>query len=110
MAWFKKKQRILDLTENYNRINPEKPKTNTDVLDLTKSDNSNSQKNIFTGLFNNSDNSTPTNENSSLEERKHKLATRLKNMTEKLEDISNQIYHLQQRVELIERKADVGRY
>lgn len=39
------------------------------------------------------------------EEKKRKLAKRLVDLTERLEDLSTQIYHLQQRVELLERKT-----
>jgi archaellum component FlaC len=39
------------------------------------------------------------------DERKKKLAKRLMDMTEKLENLSNQIYHLQQRVEVLEKKV-----
>ena len=38
-------------------------------------------------------------------ERKRKLAKRLMDITTKLEDISNQIYHLGQRVEFLEKKV-----
>ena len=41
-------------------------------------------------------------------EKRKKLAKRLIDMTTKIEDLSNQIYHLQQRVEVLERKSGVG--
>jgi len=44
------------------------------------------------------------------EERRRKLAKRLSDMTTKIEDLSNQIYHLQQRLEVVERKLDVNRF
>ena len=31
-------------------------------------------------------------------------------ITNKLEDLSNQIYHLQQRVEVLEKKTNTGNY
>jgi chromosome segregation ATPase len=43
-------------------------------------------------------------------EKKKRLAKRLVDMTEKIEDLSNQIYHLQQRVEVLEKKSGVGNY
>ena len=43
--------------------------------------------------------------NSSDDKRK-RLAKRILEITNKLEDISNQIYHLQQRIEVLERRAD----
>ncbi len=42
------------------------------------------------------------------DEKRKKLATRLMDITEKLEEISTQIYHLQQRVEVLERKTRSG--
>ena len=41
-------------------------------------------------------------------EKRKKLAKRFMEMTERIEDLSNQIYHLQQRIEVLERKAGVG--
>ena len=43
-------------------------------------------------------------------EKRKKLAKRLLDMTEKIEDLSNQIYHLQQRIEVLERKSNIGGY
>ncbi len=42
------------------------------------------------------------------DERKRKLAKRLMDITDKLEEISNQLYHLQQRVEVLEKKNNSG--
>ena len=44
------------------------------------------------------------------EERKRRLAKRIADMTGKVEDLSNQIYHLQQRLEVLERKNDIRRF
>jgi len=41
------------------------------------------------------------------EHNRRKLAKRLINISNKLDEISTQIYHLQQRVELLERKTGV---
>ncbi|MFQ5531445.1 MAG: hypothetical protein ACE5ES_02410 [Candidatus Nanoarchaeia archaeon] len=41
------------------------------------------------------------------EEKRRRLTKRLMDITSKLEDLNNQIYHLQQRVELLERKTGV---
>lgn len=40
-------------------------------------------------------------------EKKRKLAKRILEITSKLEEISNQVYHLQQRIEVIEKKLNV---
>jgi hypothetical protein len=42
------------------------------------------------------------------EERKTKLAKRLLDITNKMEDLSNQIYHMKQRLEIIERKLKIN--
>jgi hypothetical protein len=56
------------------------------------------------GSSNNSDNSE-----GEAEDRRKKLTKRIMDMTDRLEELSNQMYKLQQRVELLERKADLGR-
>lgn len=43
----------------------------------------------------------------STDERKQRLVQRLRDMTEKIEDLSNQLYHMQQRIELLERKTGI---
>ncbi len=43
-------------------------------------------------------------ENHSPEERRKKLAKRLIDMTNKIDDLTSQVYHLQQRVEVLEKK------
>lgn len=43
------------------------------------------------------------------EDRKRRLAKRIMEMTERVEDLSNQVYHLQQRIEVLERKLDIRR-
>ena len=44
---------------------------------------------------------------SSGDEKRKKLAKRLMGMTDRIEDLNNQIYHLQQRLEVLERKSGV---
>lgn len=52
------------------------------------------------GTASNSENSFDSGD-----DRKKKLAKRIYEMTDKIEDLSNQIYHLQQRIELLEKKT-----
>jgi molecular chaperone GrpE (heat shock protein) len=47
--------------------------------------------------------------NETPEEKRKRLSKRIMDMTERLEDLSNQIYHLQQRLEVLERKANINR-
>ena len=109
MGWFKKKNKIIDLAEDYNlnaKINSQK------IPSSSKQSSSGGMFGIFGDGFASST-STTSGEiaDSSLtpDERRQKLARRLKDMTAKIEDLSNQIYHLQQRIELLERKTNVNK-
>jgi len=42
------------------------------------------------------------------EEKKQKFVKRIADLTDKIEGLSNQIYHLQQRIELLEKKANIN--
>jgi len=42
--------------------------------------------------------------------RRKKLSKRILDMTTKMEDLGNQVYHLQQRIEVLEKKLDVNRF
>tara|TARA_Y100000296_G_scaffold60057_1_gene69497 strand:- start:1030 stop:1326 length:297 start_codon:yes stop_codon:yes gene_type:complete len=68
-----------------------------EILDLTKKDNEESLENIE----DKESFQTP-------EEKRKKLAKRLIDITEKLEDLSNQIYHLGQRIEVLEKKTNIN--
>ena len=126
MNLFKKKKKVLDLTRYKKRFPKEEPQEE-EIKDLTQ--NSNSQpaptnsantgsSGGFLGIFfgfggsSSSAESAPQtvteSSSSDLEERRQKLVKRLTYMTDKLEELSNQIYKLQQRVELLERKSGFG--
>ncbi len=100
---FGKKDKVLDLTEGYKR-----QVAKAEQMKQAQRDSSDASPFSFfdspaaTGSSDDMDSSDP-------EERKKKLAKRIMDMTEKLEDISNQLYHLQQRVEVLERKLDIRR-
>lgn len=98
----KRKSDVLDLSKGYSK--PIQKNTKEDV-DLTKKDdNSSTIAFPFFGSSNfNSEQNTPETLESSEEKRK-KLAKRLVDMTNKLEELDNKIYHLQQRVEVLEKK------
>ena len=89
--WKKRQTKYLD-SSNLIKSNGE------EILDLTKKDDGeeSSEKAEDKDSF-----QTP-------EEKRKKLAKRLIDITEKLEDLSNQIYHLGQRVEVLEKKNDIG--
>jgi predicted ribosome quality control (RQC) complex YloA/Tae2 family protein len=97
---------VIDLTEGYRRTNDKKVQTKSPVQEKSSdssgfvplgffADSTASQKESFSEKSFDSDD---------VQERKKKLAKRLVDMTDEIEDLSNQIYHLQQRVELLERR------
>ena len=102
---FGKKKRVLDLTEGY--------KKQQEKIAQVQDDDSPSQ-NAFSFLGNLASNSNTESEDyvdvSGAEEKRKKLAKRFMEMTTKIEDLSNQIYHLQQRIEVLEKKMDVNRF
>lgn len=109
----KKKDKVLDWSENY-RI-PEKrtrkgsssrSNSGSDVEylgNLANSGSSNSSSDSEVTW--DSDSSSSNRED--FPDKKQKLAKRLLEMTNKMEDLSNQIYHLKQRVELLEKKLKI---
>ncbi len=76
------------------------------VLDFTNNPGS--------GEFSDEDENMKKNEgesasfNASAEEKKKKFAKRISDLIERIDDMSIQIYHLQQRVEVLEKKANVS--
>jgi len=106
---FGKKGKILDLTENYKR--------QVERADKARASQKNSPVSSGTGPFSffNSPAAESTENVSGesygdLAEKKKKLAKRILDMTAKVEDLGNQIYHLQQRLEVLERKNDIKRF
>lgn len=100
-----KKKEVLDLTENYKRQQERAVEV--------KKEQASSQSDSFNFLGNLAQ-SGSANGNSEdfvnvpeAEDRKKRLAKRFAELTSKIEEISNQLYHLQQRVEVLERKAGV---
>ena len=126
MNLFKKKKKVLDLTRYKKRFPKEEPQEE-EIKDLTPSSNpqiaSTTSANApssggffgnffgFGGSSSSAESAPQTvteSSSSDLEERRQKLVKRLTYMTDKLEELSNQIYKLQQRVELLERKSGFG--
>jgi len=101
-----RKRDVIDYTEGYRRLKnkpkpaespvQEKPKESSGFIPLGFfGDSSPKQESFSENSFDSGD----------AQDRKRKLAKRLVDMTDKIEDLSNQIYHLQQRLELLERKV-----
>jgi len=109
MTFFgKKKDKVVDWSGRYNsarRIPPKpsssRPETVGDLGFLG---------NMAESSVSTSDNVSWDNESPAQEygDKKNKLAKRLFDMTEKMEDMSNQIYHLKQRIELLEKKLKIN--
>jgi len=103
---FKKKKDVLDLTERYRRQQEK-------LAEIKKESESQTGNFDFLGNLASSSNSQTSESgyvNIPEEDRKKKLAKRLMDMTDKIEDLSNQIYHLQQRIEVLEKKIGTGNY
>lgn len=110
MGWFKKKYDVLDLTERYK-------KQQAKMKEMKAEQEPASTTSTTTGGFGIFEMATPTpttttnseyTDMSSGDDKRKKLAKRLMNITDKLEEISNQLYHLQQRIELLEKKNEIG--
>ena len=114
---FRKKDRVIDLTDNYKKQQEKEAQVKAEA---SEADSKSSQGNVF-GIFDSGSSSNTDSTSSSedyidvssssggTDEKKRKLAKRIMEMTTKVEDLSNQIYHLQQRIELLERKLDIRR-
>ena len=115
MGFFRKRRKdFIDLTKHYNRQQDSQMSDTSDSQESESSSENNAEGLGFFGAISNtvSDSSESPEPSfagsSSVEERRRKLSKRLLDMTEKIEELSNQIYHLQQRIEVLERKAGVG--
>ncbi len=100
----RKKDKIVDLSERYKKQikkSSEMPSTEQEsssnlgfLGSIASSSNSDTSQSDYVNL-------------SDSEEKKNKLAKRFMDMTNKIEDLSNQIYHLKQRMEVLEKKLKV---
>lgn len=108
MGFFRKKDRgIIDLT-GYRKEPERAAETREDMGSSESSGAFSFLGDMASASSSNSDTYAASSENA--EARRRELSKRLLQLTEKIEDLSNQIYHLQQRLELVERKAGVGGY
>lgn len=108
MGWLFKKRDVIDLTEKYkeqqDRIAIAKKKqeesSNVSPLGSFSMFGAQTTTSVSTPVYSETSNGDSDS--------KRKLAKRLMDITDKLESLSNQLYHLQQRVELIEKKMSSG--
>jgi len=113
---FRKKGKVIDLTERYRK---QQERTENIRKDMQQKSSDPQTQESSGGMFSIFEGATPSIESEStlesskspstdLEEKRRRLSKRLLDMTSKIEELSNQIYHLQQRIEVLERKAGVG--
>jgi hypothetical protein len=98
---FRKKKKILDLTEKYRK---DQEKIQSDTL---KEPQSSGAFDIFGNSALGSSSETQSNDtdvSGSVLDKRRKFAKRFLDITNKMEDLSNQIYHLEQRIEVLEKK------
>ncbi|MCH8903125.1 MAG: hypothetical protein IIA45_04340 [Bacteroidetes bacterium] len=98
---FGKKDKILDLT-NYKKQEEESEIENNSgelILDSGKVEDSEENDQIKDLDLSPDD----------ILNKKKKFAKRISELTTTVEDLSNQIYHLQQRIELLEKKLSINR-
>ena len=115
MGLFRRKEKTVDLTERYFRQKDRmqnlkegmKQSSGTEDSSQSSSGNFNFLANLASSSQSSSAYPSQESEDNS-EDKRRKLAKRLMDITEKIEEISTQIYHLQQRVELLERKNKTG--
>jgi len=112
---FRRKGRVLDLTEKYRRDQEKLAEMNADSQEAGETESSTGSAFGFLGglAASGASSSTETEsmpETPAIDDRRRRLTKRLLDMTEKIEDLSNQIYHLQQRIEVLEKKSGVGSY
>lgn len=121
--WGKKRNRYVDLSErmrkDQERIENLKADIDESKVDLPLSKESSSEEaqpsggffSFFGGSSTADTSSSSSNSGGSFEnpdERKRKLSKKLSDMTSKIEDLENQIYHLKQKFEVLERKQKIG--
>lgn len=111
MAFFKKKGRVVDLSEKYHSQQEQLNDMRSEIVEEKSQESPPSGNGIF-NMFGGMGAITPTTpsedngEAVNPEEKKRRLGKRLLDMTNKIEDLTNQIYHLQQRIEVLERKNE----
>jgi len=113
MAIFKKKGKVVDLSQKYHAQQEQLSDMRSEISEaktekVSTDYGGNGIFNMFGGVAPVMPQSSASDEEISPEEKKRRLSKRLLDMTNKIEDMGNQIYHLQQRIEALERKSGSG--
>lgn len=109
----KKRDKVVDWSERYKPSSSRRPVRNSSNSEDNSSDlgflgnlaGSNSENSSSSDVSWDNDSQATVGE---YQEKKTKIAKRLLDMTNKIEELSNQIYHLKQRIELLEKKMRVS--
>ena len=114
---FGKKDRVVDLSERYRRQQEEKTinnsRTKASLIETKPIQSSSGMFGMFDSSNSQNQNQTTSmpaeisNPEESTEEKRKKFVKRLTEMTERLDTLSTSLYHLTQRVELLEKKMNV---
>ena len=117
MALFKSRRsgRVLDLTEKYKKELNSATQVEPAVESVAQQTESNSGFNFLGSMASGVQPTEPQTDVApvssegyeSAEQKRKKLTKRLMDMTSQIETLSNQIYHLQQRIEVLERKSGI---
>ncbi|MEN7982072.1 MAG: hypothetical protein ABFQ65_01350 [Nanoarchaeota archaeon] len=103
----RKKDKFVDLTKKYKKQqeNIKNIREESGDKNLVSEETQPVASGIF-GMFGGEQNKKEhiNSDDGEVLEKRKKLAKRLMDMTDKIEDLSNQIFHLQQRVEILEKK------
>jgi len=112
MPMFKKKEKYIDLSERMRKQQERVEDFKSNIKTENKTESSISSGGGFFSFFGGGGSAASTasadSSSDSPEERRKKLSKKLSDMTTKMEDLENQIYHLKQRVEVLERKQKIG--
>tara|TARA_Y100000034_G_scaffold8818_1_gene9508 strand:- start:6441 stop:6767 length:327 start_codon:yes stop_codon:yes gene_type:complete len=106
MGWFGfgKKDKVVDLTREYKK----QQEQTSQIPEESKQTSSATPFSIFGDSIPNKPSDDYVDVSGTTEDKRKKLAKRFLDITSKLEELSNQIYHLQQRIEVLEKKSGVG--
>jgi len=111
------RKKVVDLTEEYQpRRMPKSVSTESVKPAVSPSQSELNSSGNFFNFFGGNNSEQPVssaesgNTEMDSEEKRRRLAKRLKDMTDKLEELSNQTYLLQQRIEVLEKKTNINKY
>ncbi len=110
MGWFKKSDNVIDLGERYRKQQEKLKEIREESQGLKTQENIPTTTGIGIFGMSSTTTTTPVQEegivdlSAGADEKRRRLAKRLMDMTDKIEELSNQIYHLQQRLEVLEKK------